>query len=313
MRTLKCTLFSARGKDTFTASQRESLTSAYTVDFIQATSTISDTEFVNICSESDIIGLTPRAIPSGFSGCLKQLPSLQHIAVPTTGTEWLDIKAIRSNNITFSDVPDFSSVACAEFAAGLILSIARKIPQAIQSINADSCTTNFCGFELKEKSIGIIGLGNVGSAFAKICNGFGMNVYGTDIIPRSISGVNVCSLDTIAEQCSLISLHIPLTPQSYHFINFSFLKKLIHSPVLINVSRPRLADNNAICKALHEGLLSSYAVDIGYCDTYEFRDLISTGRVTVVPHISWYTREAVVREIDKWVLNILNFKNMLKP
>jgi glycerate dehydrogenase len=309
MRPLKCTLFSARGHDTFTTLQREMLMSMYTVDFVKVLTHLPDSEFVNICLDSDIIGLTPRAIPHGFSGCLKHLHALKHIAVPTTGTEWLDLKAVRENNISFSNVPDFSSTACAEFTAGLLLSIARKIPQAIQSITTTGTTKSFCGFELKDKNIGIIGLGNVGSAFAKICLGFGMNVFGTDIYHRSIQGVRFCSLDTIAEECSLISLHIPLTPQSYHFVNRSLLKKFVHKPILINVSRPRLADNDAVRSALHEGLLSSYALDIGYCDKSEFDNLLSTGLVTAVPHISWYTREAVVREIDGWVNNILGFKN----
>src|SRR5512133_48961 len=311
MQPLKCTLFSALGQNTFTAMQREKLLSTYTVDFVKASTHLSDTDFVNLCSDSDIIGLTPRAIPQGFSRCLKQLHTLKHIAVPTTGTEWLDVSAVEANNISFSNVPDFSSTACAEFAAGLLLSIARKIPQAIQSITTTSTTSSFCGFELKGKSIGIIGLGNVGSAFAKICLGFGMNVFGTDICSRSISGVRFCSLDTIAEQCSLISLHIPLTPKSYHFINSSLLKKFVLKPILINVSRPRLADNDAIRTALQEGLIASYALDIGYCDKSEFSDLLSTGLVTAVPHISWYTREAVVREIDKWVSNILDFNTKL--
>jgi lactate dehydrogenase-like 2-hydroxyacid dehydrogenase len=311
MRQLKCTLFSARGKDTFTTIQREMLMSAYSVDFVKAAAHLTDTDFVTICSDSDIIGLTPRAIPTGFSKCLKQLQLLKHIAVPTTGTEWLDTSAIKANNISFSNVPDFSSTACAEFTAGLLLSIVRKIPEAIQSITTTSTIQSFCGFELRGKNIGIIGLGNVGSAFAKICIGFGMNVFGTDICSRSISGVRFCSLDTIAEQCSLISLHIPLTPQSYHFVNDSLLKKFVHKPVLINVARPRLADNEAIRTALQEGLISAYAVDIGYCDKSEFKDLLSTGRVTAVPHISWYTRESVVREIDGWLQNILDFKNKL--
>jgi phosphoglycerate dehydrogenase-like enzyme len=311
MRPLKCTLFTARGHETFTTTQREMLMSTYSVDFIKASTHLRDSDFVNICQDSDIIGLTPRAIPPGFSGCLKQLHTLQHIAVPTTGTEWLDIKAVMENSISFSNVPDFSSTACAEFTAGLLLSIARKIPQAIQSITTTETTKSFCGFELKDKNIGIIGLGNVGSAFAKICLGFGMNVFGTDIFPSSIDGVRFCNLDTIAEECSLISLHIPLTPQSYHFVNRSLLNKFVHKPILINVSRPRLADNDAIRSALHEGLLTSYALDIGYCDKSEFSDLLSTGLVTAVPHISWYTREAVVREIDGWVNNILDFNNKL--
>jgi lactate dehydrogenase-like 2-hydroxyacid dehydrogenase len=311
MQPLKCTLFSALGQDTFTATQREKLLSTYSVDFIKTSTHLSDTDFVNICSDSDIIGLTPRAIPPGFSGCLTQLNTLKHIAVPTTGTEWLDIDAVKAHNITFSNVVDFSSTSCAEFAAGLLLSIARKIPQAIESVITTGTTKNLCGFELKGKNIGIIGLGNVGSAFAKICIGFGMNVFGTDIQARPIAGVNFCSVDTIAEQCSLISLHIPLTPQSYHIVNYSFLKKLLHKPILINVSRPRLADNEAIKRGLYEGLLSSYAFDTGYCDKSEFSDLLSTGLVTAVPHISWYTREAVVREIDGWVDNILDFKNNL--
>lgn len=311
MRPLKCTFFSALGRDTFTVTQREKLLSTYSVDFIKTSTHLSDSDFVSICSGSDIIGLTPRAIPPGFSDCLKHLHTLKHIAVPTTGTEWLDVNAIEASSISFSNVPDFSSTACAEFTAGLLLSIARKIPQAIQSIVTTGTTINFCGFELKGKNIGIIGLGNVGSAFAKICIGFGMNVLGTDIHTCSIDGVTFCSIDTIAEQCSLISLHIPLTPQSFHFVNNSFLKKLVHKPILINVSRPRLADNNAIISALQDGLISSYAVDIGYCDKSEFSVLLSTGRVTAVPHISWYTREAVVREIDGWVHNILDFKNNL--
>ena len=246
--------------------------------------------------------------------CLERLQSIgvKHIALRCAGFNGVDLAAAKELGISVTRVPAYSPYAVAEHAVALLLALNRKTPRANNRVHDLNFSLNgLVGFDLHGKTAGIFGTGKIGRVAAQILRGFGMKVLAFDIYPSNdwAREFNIEYIDpkTLARESEVISLHTPLTPETYHIIRREILELMKPGTILINVSRGALIDTKALIEALKRGRLGGVGLDV-----YEeeegvfFEDLsgqilhdddlarlLTFPNVLITAHQAFLTREAL--------------------
>ncbi len=188
------------------------------------------------------------------------------IALRCAGFNNVDLKAASNAGITVVRVPAYSPHAVAEHTLALVLTLNRKTHRAYNRIREGNFSLNgLMGFDLNGKTAGIIGLGKIGRVTAGIFRGFGCRVLGYDVAePEGLneSGIEFTLLDTLFAQADIISLHCPLTPDTFHLINPVTISKMKPGVMLINTSRGALIDTKAVIEGLKLGAIGSLGLDV---------------------------------------------------
>lgn len=246
------------------------------------------------------------------------------IALRSAGFNHVDVEVAKKLGITVVRVPNYSPYAVAEFAVGLILTLNRKIHRAYQWVREHNFLLNhLLGFDLHGKTVGIIGTGRIGIAFARIMHGFGCRVLAFDLIERPecrATGATYVSLDELYAQADIISLHCPLTEKTQHLLNKESIEKMKPGVMIINTGRGGLIDTKAMIQGLKQGIIGYLGLDV-----YEeeeslfFRDLSETiiqddtflrlqtfPNVVITSHQAFFTKEAVAN-ISNTTLSNINF------
>ncbi|MCQ8877078.1 2-hydroxyacid dehydrogenase [Pseudoalteromonas shioyasakiensis] len=240
---------------------------------------------------------------------IKQLDELgvKCILLRCAGFNNVDLAAAKAHNIKVCRVPAYSPEAVAEHCIALMLTLNRKTHKAYNRIREDNFDLNgLLGFNLFQKTIGIIGCGKIGLALVNILNGFGANVLVCD--PYAEQGAyTLCELDTLLSQSDIISLHCPLNEQTHHLINEQAFAKMKPGVMLINTSRGALIDSKDCIKALKSKQLGYLGLDVYEQESELFfkdrRDeimqddvfsrLVSFPNVLVTGHQGFFTQEAL--------------------
>ena len=252
---------------------------------------------------------------------------IQLIAVRAAGYNNVDIVAAQKNGITVMRVPDYSPHAVAEFAVGLLLTLNRKIHKAHNRVHElNFSLEGLIGFDLYQKTVGVIGTGKIGKIFAQIMRGFGCNVLMQDIAPdipwsQSINAV-YCDRNQLFRESDIISLHVPLTSETRHIISTDSLAMMKSSAYLINTGRGALIDSAALIKALkqkkiagacldvyeeEQGIFFSDLSDAGIDDDTLAR-LITFPSVLITSHQAFLTHEALSNIAHTTIANIDAFE-----
>lgn len=201
---------------------------------------------------------------------LDSAPKLQFVVSPTTGLDHIDLAYLASRNIQIISLRGERAFldtiqATSEFTWGLLLSLMRNIPSSHQSLlNGVRDRDQFKGFELHEKSIGIVGFGRIGSKIANYAEAFGMNILAYDNDESiEVEGVTfVDHLETLIEKADILSIHLPLTPQTHQIFDDNLLSKLKTGSFLVNTARGDLLDHEALLRLLNSGQLAGAALDV---------------------------------------------------
>lgn len=188
------------------------------------------------------------------------------IALRCAGFNNVDREAAGEKNIKIVRVPAYSPEAVAEHACALLLTLNRKTHKAFNRVrDSNFSIEGLTGFNLHGKTVGVIGTGAIGKAFCRIMLGFGCRVLAMDPFPSEevkAMGVEYVTKDQLAKECDIISLHCPLTPETYHMVNAQTIGYFKKEIVLINTSRGGLVDTKATIKALKTGKIGALAIDV---------------------------------------------------
>lgn len=281
----------------------------------------SDFDVISVFTGSQI---TPQVID--FFGNLKL------IAVRATGFDNIDVKYAGSKNVTVSNVPAYGSNTVAEFTFGLILSLSRHIPTAVNRLKVgfEFDFEGLRGFDLIGKTLGVVGTGKIGINVIKIAKGFGMNVVASDHMPKQeladSLGFTYFPLEEVLKNADIVTLHVPLMDQTRHLINRENIKLMKKGALLINTSRGPVVETEGLFQAITQGLLSGAALDVieEEVDIKEEAELLVDGKLSsennktilqnhilinlpnvyVTPHMAFYTKEAEESILETTVLNI---------
>jgi D-lactate dehydrogenase len=243
----------------------------------------------------------------------------------STGFNNVDLKAAEEHGITVMRVSNYSPHSVAEFVVCLILALNRKVHKAyLRAREEYFLLDGLLGFDLYGKSVGIVGTGKIGRVLAGILNGFGCRLLGYDIVSDSdceALGMEYLSLDDLLVQADIVSLHAPLTRETYHLMNERTIGLMKKGAMLINTGRGALIDTKALIKALKSGHLGSAGLDV-----YEeeegiffhdlsgqviaddiFARLLTFPNVIVTGHQGFFTREALHDIATATMLNLRDF------
>ena len=256
---------------------------------------------------------------------LKSL-GVKHIALRCAGYNNVDIAAAGELNISVTRVPAYSPYAVAEHAVALLLALNRKISRANNRVHdLNFSLTGLVGFDLHGKTAGIIGTGKIGRVVAEILRGFGMKVLAYDPFPApdwaAKVGVEYTDPKTLASESAVITLHVPLTPETHHVVNRETIELTKPGTIIVNVSRGALIDTKALIEALKSGHVGGVALDV-----YEeeegvfFEDLsgqvlqdddlarlLTFPNVLITAHQAFLTREALAEIAQVTVENLRAF------
>lgn len=188
------------------------------------------------------------------------------IALRSAGFNHVDLAAARRYGLTVARVPAYSPYAVAEFAVGLILALNRKIHRAYHRVREHNFSLDgLLGFDIHEKTVGVIGTGKIGEVFCKIMQGFGVKLLGHDPVENRQCrklGLVYTHLADLYAQSDIISLHCPLTPDTHHLIDKAALEKMKVGVMLINTGRGGLVDSKALIAGLKTGKIGALGIDV---------------------------------------------------
>ncbi|WXG39468.1 MAG: hydroxyacid dehydrogenase [Candidatus Freyarchaeum deiterrae] len=265
---------------------------------------------------------------------IQKLPKLRFISTRSTGFDHIDINECKERSITVSNVPTYGENTVAEHAFALILSITRNVHKSyVKSLNEDYSMEGLKGFDLKGKTLGVVGTGNIGLHVIRMAKGFGMKVIAYDVkrqkfLAEVLDFTYAGTLDELLKQSDIVSLHVPYSKQTHHMINGEKLLLMKKGSILINTARGGLVDNSALIEALDNGTLRGVGLDViegeeaikeekaclidgrnkAFCNFMEELVVKHPDKVVFTPHIAFYSQEALERILDTTIENIKSFE-----
>ncbi len=245
---------------------------------------------------------------------LAQLPALKMIAVAATGYDVIDVPYCREHGIAVANIRNYAVHTVPEHAFALILALRRSLLAYRADVEAGvwNRAEAFCFFDhpigdLHGSTLGIVGEGAIGQGTAAIARGFGMKVLFADHEPPKAPGVEFTPLDEVLEQSDVLSLHCPLTPSTRHLIGYEQMKRMKRSALLINTSRGGLVDEQALIRALDEGLIAGAGFDVLTTEPPKNgHPLLDIRRPNFIltPHVAWASDGAMQFLADQLIDNI---------
>lgn len=265
---------------------------------------------------------------------LDKLPEVKMITTRSTGFDHVDVAECKKRGIVVCNVPFYGENTVAEHAFALLLDLSRKVHQSIAQVKQDGFSNEgLTGFDLKGKTLGIIGLGHIGQHVARIANGFEMKVVAFDAFAdkklEKKLNVEFMSLEDLLKTADIITLHVPDNEHTHHMINSQNVSMIKKGAYLINTARGGIVETEALVKALEQGILAGAGLDVLEEETAikEEAHLLSAGstgqsdfktmlenhvlmekeNVVITPHNAFNSKEALDRILETTVENVKGY------
>ena len=251
---------------------------------------------------------------------------VRHLALRCAGYNNVDLKAAKEIGISVTRVPSYSPYAVAEHAVALLMTLNRKIHRSYnRSREFNFSLAGLVGFDLYDKTVGVVGTGKTGRLLAEILRGFKMRVLAHDLYPNqewaNANQVEYVTLDRLFQESDVISLHAPLTPESAYLINEQSLARMKRGVVIVNVSRGRLIQTKSLIEALKTGQVGGVALDVyeeeegvffedlsgEVLQDDELARLMTFPNVLITAHQAFLTHEALSEISRVTIANVGNF------
>lgn len=240
--------------------------------------------------------------------------NLKIIGRAGVGVDNIDVKAATEKGILVVNAPEGNTIAATEHTIAMMLALARNIPKANELLKQGVWERKkFMGVELRDKVLGIIGLGKIGSEVAKRARAFEMEIKAYDPFVSEERakqmGVELTDFDTVIEQADFLTIHLPLSKETYHLIGTEELRRMKRGVKIVNVARGGIIDEQALYEALQEGHVGGAAVDVFENEPETKSPLFDLDTVVVTPHLGASTEEAqinVALDVVEEIIRALN-------
>ena len=276
----------------------------------------SNDQIINRCQDAEAI-LTNKVILT--AEIISALPKLKYIGVMATGYNVVDIDAARSRGIVVTNVPAYSTASVAQLVFAHLLNIASQVALHDSQVHEGKWvnSVDFCFYaapliELDGKQIGIVGLGQIGSAVARIAQAMGMKVaaYTSKSQEQLGDGITKMSLEQLFATSDVVTLHCPLTPDTKYIVNAERLATMKANAIIINTGRGPLVNEQDLADALNNGTIAAAAVDVLSCEPPKADNpLLTAKNCHITPHIAWASQAARTRLIATLASNLQTFIN----
>jgi D-lactate dehydrogenase len=307
-------------KQAFKGDEVQLHTEAFTADNIEK---YTDAEAISVFIYSEI-----------NTALLSKLPKLCLVATRSTGYDHIDLDACRKKGVAVCNVPTYGEITVAEHTFALILSLSRMIHDAYERSRRGDFTCQMVqGFDLNGKTLGVVGTGRIGRNVIGIAKGFNMKVLAFDKFPNAKAaeslGFEYVDAARLLREADVVTLHLPLSDETYHFLNKDTLATMKPSAVVINTARGGLIDTQALAEALVKKRLAGAGLDVLEEETLireetqllfdsvprerlakvlEAHILLRLSNVVITPHCAFNSRESLQRLVGTTIENILAFK-----
>ncbi|MEH7108746.1 phosphoglycerate dehydrogenase, partial [Bacillus sp. JJ1764] len=249
---------------------------------------------------------------------LESAGNLRVIARAGVGVDNIDVNAATRKGIIVINAPGANTIAATEHTLAMMLSLARKIPQAhLKTTSGEWDRNSFKGVELYKKTLGVVGMGKIGTEVAKRAKGFGMHILGFDPYLTEDRakklGITKASLDLIAEEADFITIHTPLTNDTRGIINDEFLSRTKKGVRFVNCARGGIIDEKALVRAIQSGHVAGAALDVFEKEPVADPELLQNPNIIVTPHLGASTVEAqekVAQEVSAEIIEIFETQSI---
>lgn len=282
---------------------------------------------LQIYDRSSPAEVIPRALGAPFvftnktvinKPTIEALPGLRYIGVLATGYNVVDVEVARSHGVIVTNVPSYGTMSVAQMVFALLLNITNHVQHHADRVRAGawSVCPDFCFWdmplrELDTLTMGLVGLGRIGRAVARIADAFGMKVIAATRTQKadSAAGVELTDLDSVFSRSDVVSLHCPLTPDTNELVNARRLALMKPTSFLINTSRGPLIREIDLAEALNAGRLAGAALDVLSTEPPPSCNPLLTARnCLITPHQAWATRAARQRLMNTAIDNLAAFQ-----
>jgi lactate dehydrogenase-like 2-hydroxyacid dehydrogenase len=282
------------------------LESAGTVQVYEGEGAIPPAELRERVSGKDaLVTMLTERIDAATIDAGSQLKIIANVAV---GYNNIDVRHAQASGIIVTNTPDVLTESVADFTWALILAVTRRLSEGERLIRRGEwkgwAFDFMLGTELTGKQLGLIGLGRIGRAVARKAPAFGMRVAYTTRHESDVPGARALPLDQLLNTSDVVSLHVPLTPDTRHLIDRRALARLKRSAYLVNTSRGPVVDEAALAWALREHLLAGAALDVYEEEPVVHPDLLRLENVLLVPHLASGTTETRTAMADLAAENV---------
>lgn len=227
---------------------------------------------------------------------LDKAKSLKYLCVAFTGVDHVDIDYCREKGIAVSNCAGYSTESVAELTIGMVLALYRKLADGDKAARNGGTNATLRGIEIKGRTFGIIGTGAIGSRVAELAKAFGAHVIGYNRSHKN-KDIEYRDLDTLLKTADIVSIHLPLTPETRHFLDAKKLFLMKKSAILINTARGGVIDNKALADCLTKGTIAGAGIDVfdGEPPLPEDYPLLKAPNLVLTPHVGFDTEEAMER------------------
>ncbi len=241
-----------------------------------------------------------------INGC----KNLKLLAVAFTGVDHIALDVCRQRGITVCNCAGYSTAAVADLVFGMVVALYRNLIACNEAVRRQGTKDGLIGFELEEKTFGIIGTGAIGLRVASIAQAFGCRVLAYSRTQKNVPGVTYTDLETLLKTSDIVSLHTPLTPETRGLIGAKELASMKPSAILINTARGPVVDSAALADALNSGKIAGAGIDVFEMEppVPEDHPLLNAKNLIATPHVAFATKEALVKRaaivfdnIDRWL------------
>jgi len=291
----------------FNQQQQKTLSQLGSTVYAASRKEITVEAIIKLAKNSEILVIDPDLF-GGFEKARERvtkvaesLPKLKGLALSTTSYGWIDREYFKKREIPVCNIPGYSREAVAEHTLALLLCLAKRIIVTDRKIQKGKYKLEM-GFELKGKTLGIIGLGSIGSRVAELALGIGMKVIANNRSPKNLPGVKMKSLEEVLKESDAISLHLIDSKEAEGMISENQLQKMKDGVIIINTVGRDLVNEQDMAQAIKLGKVYGYA--------YEAEDLENTPLAKLenavgIKGFGWYTKEALERLTQIWIDNIV--------
>lgn len=266
---------------------------------------------------------------------LRRLPNLKFIATRSTGFSHINLEYCNQNNIPVTNVPRYGDITVAEYAFGLLFTLAKKITLSSSELKKNIIEPDrYIGNDLFGKTVGVIGTGSIGKQFCRIANGIGMKVLAYDLYPKmeltEKYNVEYTDLETLLKSVDIISIHVPSTKENIHLLDKKQFEMMKEGVIIINTARGEIINTQALYENLLSEKVAACGLDVLECediitnqDNFLRKDeckmedclkrtllnhrLLTMPNVIVTPHVAYDTKEAIGRISSTTIENIEAF------
>lgn len=294
-------------KSEFSIDQQKTLSALGQVIYTDSRKEYEMSQLLELVKNTDVLAPDPDNV-GGFEKAkprltqlLETLPNVKGVALATTSFGWIDLEYCKKRNIPVSNIPGYSREAVAEHTLGLLLSLAKRILVTDRRTQKGKYEIGM-GFELAGKTLGIIGIGNIGSRVAELAQGIGMNVIAYNKSLKQVKGVKMVSLDEVLKLSDAIAIHTTHLVENDGMIGKEELGKMKNGVIVVNTANREIVNEEDMANAIKSGKVYGYAYE---AENLETGPLVGIENAVGIRGFGWFTKEALERLMEIWVGNIV--------